>query len=460
MTSFHFDSLPVELISLSLMHFLWQASIVGCFAACGFACLRGSPSGRYWWGLICFAGLAVCPVATFIWLQPAPYVVDRLTQPEAVDVTSIEINPGGAASRDTSEKGESVLAEPLDLWLVRHVLIVAIWLLGQICVGCRLLVSGYFVYRLKQVAVPVDVELRKAAIRLANKLGAVCPLVATADRVTSAIAAGFFRQIIVIPTAWLTEMTPEMLEAVIAHEIAHLRRHDLWINLVQRIVESMLFFHPVVWWLSKQVRQDREICCDLLAIGATEKRKHYAETLEHVARMELVRSELLVTHIGDDRMSLLRRVRLVLGQQPHATSIGWWPAGMLVIVMPCSLVCLSHTAPSFAEQPGDKSIVARADAYQPPALAPPADPPALLVGKERRLGPMEHLAKADNRPVAKWKLGEYVIEPPDIVAISVDRSAELKEHGWSEQQASEIKAAVDGEHLVAADGTVNLGMRH
>src|SRR5437660_336918 len=79
---------------------------------------------------------------------------------------------------------------------------------------------------------------------------------------------------------WLTELPVPMLEAVIAHELAHIRRWDLWINLAQLVVEILLFYHPAVWWLSRRLRVERELCCDELAVAATEQRLVYVSTLE------------------------------------------------------------------------------------------------------------------------------------------------------------------------------------
>ena len=83
----------------------------------------------------------------------------------------------------------------------------------------------------------------------------------------------------------IAEMPPQLLEAVIAHELAHLRRCDLWVNLLQRLVESVLFYHPAVWWLSSRLRRERELCCDALAVAATGERLAYAEALQLTAEL-------------------------------------------------------------------------------------------------------------------------------------------------------------------------------
>ena len=102
-----------------------------------------------------------------------------------------------------------------------------------------------------------------------------------------AVVTGLLRPMVLLPAAWLAEMTPEVLEAVIAHELAHIRRYDLWVNLFQRFVETLLFYHPGVWWLSRRVRLAREMCCDEMAARATGDRVVYATALELAARKRL-----------------------------------------------------------------------------------------------------------------------------------------------------------------------------
>jgi|GEM_PF-3240661 len=468
MANIQFDSLLIESISLSLAHFLWQACVVASVAAIGFACLRRSPNARYFWGVACFAAFVACPIATFFWLQPKTDFPSATTKTDVL-LAAINVIPVYDSVDEVPEHAEVADAVPFDRWQCGHLLVVVCWLLGQCFVSSRLLVSGFYVFHLKRTSIPVSPELRRIAERLSKRMGVRCPVVASAEHLCGAIAAGFFRQIIVIPTCWLTEMTPDMLSAVIAHEMAHLRRHDLWINLVQRIVESVLFFHPAVWWLSKRIRQDREICCDLLAIKATNQRKHYAETLEHVARLESFRSELLVTQMGEDRMSLLRRVRFVLGQQPETSSLGWWPAGVLAIVIPCGVVWMNHAPPAFAEEQEPSE---RNELVEPSLVPPPEDrpliPPVQYDGATRLpIPPLVDFntvdqilrANADKRPqtACERTLGKYLIESPDTVNISVENLAERKEDQTS-KKPTEGSAFVSGEHLVHPDGTVNLGI--
>ena len=165
------------------------------------------------------------------------------------------------------------------------------------------------------------------------------------------VVAGFLRPMVLLPAAWLAEMPPEVLEAVIAHEMAHIRRFDLWVNLFQRLLETLLFYHPAVWWLSRRVRLAREMCCDELAAAATGERVVYASALELAARKRLTPARsLLEVALGVTRMTLLRRVRNVLGLAAQSERGRWWPAAVLALLVPWAIWLISTAAVTSAQE--------------------------------------------------------------------------------------------------------------
>jgi beta-lactamase regulating signal transducer with metallopeptidase domain len=131
---------------------------------------------------------------------------------------------------------------------------------------------------------------------------------------------GWMKPVILLPAAALSGLTPGQLEALIAHELAHVRRHDYLVNLLQTAVETLLFYHPAVWWASRQVRTEREHCCDDLAVGVCD-RVAYVTALANLAAFS-ARPRFAMAATGG---SLLRRVRRLLGQPPadHGRASGW-----------------------------------------------------------------------------------------------------------------------------------------
>ncbi len=124
-----------------------------------------------------------------------------------------------------------------------------------------------------------DTRVLEIVERLRRQLG-ILRRVAVVDATTFGPAVlGVLRPVLLLPAAIITELPPDCLEAILAHELAHIRRHDYLVNLVQMLVEAALFFNPAVWWISRQIRREREACCDALAVTATGQPLTYAEAL-------------------------------------------------------------------------------------------------------------------------------------------------------------------------------------
>ena len=210
------------------------------------------------------------------------------------------------------------------------------WIVGLVFLSGRLLFGVVGAHRLGRGRLALSGEIADRAAALAARLGLrSVPRVFSAKAAREAVVVGLLRPIVLLPVAWLAEMTPEVLEAVIAHELAHIRRFDVWFNLFQRFVETLLFYHPAVWWLSRRVRLAREMCCDELAARATGERVVYATALELAARkrLEPAGKSLLEVALGITRMTLLDRVRNVLGLAARHEQGRWWPAAVMTLLV-------------------------------------------------------------------------------------------------------------------------------
>src|SRR5262249_31480014 len=143
------------------------------------------------------------------------------------------------------------------------------------------------------------------ARRLSLALGvrqAVRLLESTAIEVPAVL--GLLRPVILLPASAVTGLTPAQLEMILAHELAHIRRHDFLVTLFQSAVETLLFYHPAVWWISRQVRIERENCCDDLAVAVCGTPLQYARAL---ARLEELRAEALPLAVSANGGSLMER---------------------------------------------------------------------------------------------------------------------------------------------------------
>lgn len=163
----------------------------------------------------------------------------------------------------------------------------------------------------------------------------------TSDEVRVPTAIGFLKPAIIIPSWALRELSSTELNAVVLHELAHLRRRDDWTNLAQQIIRAILFFHPAVWWIGRGLAREREMACDDFVISATSDRRAYAECLVSVAEKTFLRRGLALAQALVGRVHLTaQRVARILSPERPARPLAkiWSPAFALIAVF--SSVCL------------------------------------------------------------------------------------------------------------------------
>jgi beta-lactamase regulating signal transducer with metallopeptidase domain len=195
-----------------------------------------------------------------------------------------------------------------------------VWLAGTGLFMGQLVLGLFGAWRLRRQAEPLADE-RPAQIlsRLADRLNVLPAAILQSDRIGSPTLVGFLRPVILLPrTHWLL-WDDDRMEMVLLHELWHLRRRDNLVNAAQRIIESVLFFHPGVWIVSRWVRVDREHCCDQAVLRQTGHHLAYAEMLTAMATGNRARPRLSVAMGEHD---LVGRVRLVLTPPQSGTRPG------------------------------------------------------------------------------------------------------------------------------------------
>lgn len=196
------------------------------------------------------------------------------------------------------------------------------------------------------------------------------PVLRWSARVSTPVVLGILRPLILLPSGAATGLSLEQLEAIVAHELAHIRRHDLLANLLQRVIESLLFFHPAVWWVSRQVSRAREQACDEAVLAAGFARARYADALVRMAEVSCGLRErrrtvpaTVLAATGDAPTEFKRRVLQVLGvsQAPELRP------GRLALAWLAVLALSAFAAPGI----GSRFLTgARAVSAQPPGSAP------------------------------------------------------------------------------------------
>lgn len=297
------SSAIVAALSATVLHFLWQGALIGLLAGAAFrSTRRASAQTRY---VIGCAALAVSIVA---FLTTFAIALASQRSPDAP----------GSATEIIALWGERAGQLPVSDWY-RPGLWWA-WLLGVGVMGVRLQRQRMAVRRLRGSGVrDVDDRWRIPFEALCREMRLQRParlMQSTLAEVPMVI--GWLSPVVLVPLAAFVSLTRDQLRSILAHEIAHIRRHDYLINGLQKTVETVLFFHPVVWWLSHRVRVEREHCCDDEVVQTLGNTLVYANAL---ARVETLRAEPQSIALAANGGSLMRRItRIVRADVPAARS--------------------------------------------------------------------------------------------------------------------------------------------
>ncbi|MHC4097501.1 MAG: M56 family metallopeptidase, partial [Planctomycetota bacterium] len=344
-------------LGLTLVHFLWQGLAVAVLAGAFVRVFRlKHGNARYGAYLLAFIAMIVCPIVTFtaidIPISPDTELVTGAESAEVVEAPSytalpaVDILPEAETSMPIISSPVAMtdsipLGQRISDWLnVSMPWVLVIWMVGVVVLSVRLLMGFVGVYRWRHHLEPLPERLAQRIVSLSERLGMRgFSRVFISPTVLQAMAVGYLRPMVLLPAAMVTQMQPEMLEAVIAHELAHIRRFDLWVNLAQRVTETLLFYHPAVWWLSICLRRERELCCDELAVKATGRRLTYATTLESVGRAKfMAKQPVLAAGLGQDKKPTLSRVRHILGLKSTQRNCPFWLAGVITVLFLAALV--------------------------------------------------------------------------------------------------------------------------
>ena len=335
-----------QAIGWALLHLLWQGAIVAGILAATLALLsKRSANLRYAASCAALALILVLGVATAYQAYEPVIRIAPETDALIIPTTSNAAIVAAVAKATWSDRADALAAAAEESLPA----LVAVWLVGVVFLSTRLLLSWMRTQRLaKQNAVDANPQWQMTAIQLAHALGlrrAVRLLESTAVEVPSVI--GFIRPVILLPASTLTGLTPEQLEMVLAHELAHIRRHDFFINLLQAFVETLMFYHPAVWWISKKVRIERENCCDDLAVAVCGNPLQYARAL---TRLEELRADVLPIAVAANGGSLLDRIRRIAGGRAESTSSSpRWAAALAVLTI-LAIVAAAPSLPAFAQR--------------------------------------------------------------------------------------------------------------
>lgn len=303
-------------LAWTLIHFVWQGALIGAVTVVLLRLVRPErASTRYAIGVTSLALMPAACILTFMTLSstsardggdrsvtgPANLVTGTALPQYTHDTVAFSTDSPESARPAAFTPGPAVLAG-----------IVAVWALGVLALTTRLVGGWLLTRRLTRTAVlAVPAAIDAAARRIAERLAlrrAVQIVQSAAVSVPTLV--GWVKPVVLVPAAALSGLSPDQLHAILAHELAHVRRHDYLVNLLQSVVETLLFYHPATWWVSAKVRAEREHCCDDLAVAVCGDRLVYVSALAELTTIASHRTLALAATDG----SLVSRVRRILGR--------------------------------------------------------------------------------------------------------------------------------------------------
>jgi GWxTD domain-containing protein len=314
----------------TLFHFLWEGLTIAAALAVALLFLRGARL-RYAACCLALAAMLLACVATFIRVFP-----DQAPATRAVPVRLA----GAPAGSLPAAPPRSFRAEDVLPWTA------PVWLLGVVLLHTRTMAAWLAVRRLRRSAVPVPQPWHDRLARLADAVRLSTPVALLETcRIEAPVVIGYLRPAILLPLGLLAGMPTDHVEAILLHELAHIRRRDYLVNLLQTVAENLLFYHPAVWWISNLIRTEREHCCDDLVVAVHGDAHRYAVALTALETRRITGEPALAATGGD----LMKRIHRLLDrpEPPHAALTPALSAGLILLT---AAVALTAWQPGPQEQ--------------------------------------------------------------------------------------------------------------
>jgi beta-lactamase regulating signal transducer with metallopeptidase domain len=423
----------------TLLHFLWQGALIALLFGTANFLLRGASAAvRY--GASCLAMLLmlVTGVATFIWLSFGS--VSGAAAPQGTLQAALQptVILGGAAARLVSIDFWFGASQ----WLDSHITwLVSLWSAGVVMLSLRTGAGWILVQVFKRHSTRLtEPSWQQILDRLSNRFG-IHRSIALRESTLATVPAvvGWVRPVILLPVSALTGLTPQMMEAILAHELAHIRRHDYLMNIFQTAIETLLFYHPAVWWVGKNIRQERENCCDDLAVAACGDALVYARALTELEQIRSAQPQLAMAATGG---SLIARIRRLVGaRQPIPSQPRTWLAGVVALLTLCGLWAASPISIKHQDRSGlsyaaaEPMAAAQADASE----TEPPEPEGQAQGVQ--VQPTPDASRPAPSPDGGGKDFIGGLAAAGYQNLSVDQLITFKIHGVTPEFVREMEAA-------------------
>lgn len=354
-----FDTLlvshAIQMFGWALLHSLWQGIILAIFLKGALSLLRkASANLRYLLACLTLLLMLLLPISAALWSNLGKQNVDF---GKTAFQNDKEVVPPGIILETNLSETESSYS----LWInqaERQFLpwLVFIWLVGVFISSLRLLGVWTCTQQMKKDGKRVvldqwreTLEKHCRQLRISKSV-----ILFESSLVKIPTVIGWLKPVILIPSCALTGLTAQQFELILAHELAHIRRHDYLVNLFQTVIETFLFYHPAVWWVSSQIRNERENACDDLVVVVSGDAVVYARTLVAMERLRKANPSLAMAANGG---SLTDRIHRLIGVEATNSKplAGFW----ILILISIFLVTFGVTkqSPSVSKETGSEELL-------------------------------------------------------------------------------------------------------
>jgi len=411
----------VQVLGWTLVHFVWQAAALALLFYVVTAFSR-RPQTRYATAVATLLLMALCPLATFVFLDSrshaalGPAIASAFESIPVVATSSVSLSPQNSAALHASIDWLS--------WCV------SFWFLGIAILATRALGGWILVERLQREKIePLAHALHDRCLALQQRAQVSQRVRYFQSRlVNSPAVIGWFRPIVLLPITALTGLSPQQLEAVIVHELAHIKRLDCFVNLFQIAVETVLFYHPAVWWVSRCVRVERENCCDDIAVSVCGNVTEYAKALAVIETWRATPAILLAANSASLKSRIARLIGFDIIARSSIPRAGLAALGVLCaagVLLAGSAFHSTLTPPLPPAPPSAPRVVVPAAPENPP---PP--PPAMTEQDVKAPEPPAPPSEPPPPPEAPTS-GSYIddLHSAGLTNFTVDQLIALKIQG-------------------------------
>ena len=408
-------------LTWTFIHSLWQGLLAALVAAIIISCTRNA-SAKLRYNLLgivmilFFAG----SVITFVTLAPVEEVA--VTTASVTIINEVQLLPGTNGLMDNFINWVNANSDT----------VIVLWTFFFLFSCLRLVTGVAAVNRLRQHKTqPVSAEWQNKLEELKLGIGVRCTVsLLQSQLVKVPVALGILKPVILLPLGLITHLPPEQVETILLHELAHIRRRDYLVNLLQHIAEAIFFFNPAVRWISSLIRQEREASCDDIVVANCTQKTNYLNALVNFQEYSFRHNTPYAMSIGSKRHYLLNRVRRIISKKNKGVNL-FEKAGLLAGVFLFSAFSFVTKKPDYKPVKPENYVVQQpAEKVLPTIISQPQDQVIktqnanLLNEKVKDTIPAKKIAGRNNKPAVENK---PIIKISEREQATKDANAKLQE---------------------------------